>query len=170
MSLKGYTGDLGCSWTWKLLRRIQPTLWQTYRWSPPTQLPTYEEKTRVIWGTVVCFCDCIWKSLLTYFLSSLSYCSCVKSKGKQALTLFSCLRNTQVKIEFNCKALIWAKQKYTISLTLDQNIVITITRWAVIVKNRAGTRLLTADILDDNLLLLTQNRRNSQDWVNVDTL
>lgn len=43
---KGYTGDLGCSWTWTLLWRNQPTQWRTCRWSPPTQLPTSEEKKK----------------------------------------------------------------------------------------------------------------------------
>lgn len=64
-----------------------------------TNLKKYRKrKGGYISGTVACVCNCIWKKQkLPYFLSSLSYCSCVKSKGKLALTLFSCLPNTKSK-------------------------------------------------------------------------
>lgn len=61
----------------------------------------------------------------TNLVSSLSYWSCVKSKGRQASTLFS----------------------------RDQKMVMTMTRWAVRVRNRAGTRLLTADIAPAKMCL-----------------
>lgn len=43
-------------------------------------------------------------------------------------------------------------------LTLDQKIAITMTRCAIIVKNRAGTRVLTTDMMSDNLVK-TMNKR-----------
>lgn len=49
--------------------------------------------------------------IFTYCLSSVSYCSCVKSKGKQAFTLFSC----KVKVTNWCNYFLRHEEKEAVS-------------------------------------------------------
>lgn len=103
---KGYTEDLGCSWTWTLLRRSQSALQQTGRGWLPTPPPAWAKDRRIrgcvsqtIFVSLFITVRACARQVSSYFLSSLSYCSCVKSKGKQAFTLFSCEANM-----WNCSA------------------------------------------------------------------
>ena len=112
---KGYTGDLGCSWTWKLRRRIQPARWQTARGWRPVPPPSWNRFTDTE-GCVFYFIALFWNSrTCSYFLSSFSYCSCVKSKGKQAFTLFSWKTKRTHKLLGNKnRLLLWFKLGTTV--------------------------------------------------------
>lgn len=61
--------------------------------SPTTNLKKKEYIKRCVFNCVKFVC-----LTFTYFLSSVSYCSWVKFKGKQAFTLFSCKENIKIKV------------------------------------------------------------------------
>lgn len=69
---KGYTGDLGCGWTWTLLRGSRPALWQTCWGSPPVPPPTWDTQRHISvcvkWIIILCVYHVFILSVLSFIL------------------------------------------------------------------------------------------------------